>query len=175
MFSADLYARALSFAAQAHSDQKTPHGFPYVVHLSCVCMEVQLALRAEAGRDEDLAIACALLHDTIEDTTVRHIDVEHAFGARIASGVLALTKDAGLEKPLRMEDSLRRILMQPAEVAMVKLADRITNLGPPPPHWLQEKRQSYRAEAQHILERLGSVSPFLTSRLEARIQAYPVG
>ncbi|MBX7098823.1 MAG: HD domain-containing protein [Myxococcaceae bacterium] len=174
MFSADLYGKALTFAARAHGAQLTPHGLPYVVHLSGVCMEVTRALREEPGRDEDLAVACALLHDVVEDTATRIDEVEKAFGPRVAAGVGALTKDAGVEKPRRMEDSLQRILRQPAEVAMVKLADRITNLGPPPPTWSREKKVGYRAEAQLILERLGAASGFLTSRLEARIDAYPV-
>lgn len=56
---------------------------------------------------------------------------------------------------------------------MVKLADRITNLGPPPPQWSAEKRASYKAEAQRIHDALGAASPFLAARLRERIAAYP--
>lgn len=45
-------------------------------------------------------------------------------------------------KKLQMQDSLRRIKSQPREVWMVKMADRITNLQPPPGHWSEEKDSS---------------------------------
>ena len=59
-FSQDLYLKALSFAARAHGEQKTPVGLPYIVHVSSVAMEVMAALRSEPGSDEDLALVCAL-------------------------------------------------------------------------------------------------------------------
>jgi (p)ppGpp synthase/HD superfamily hydrolase len=71
-----------------------------------------------------------------------------------------------------MRDSLDRILQQPAEVAMVKLADRITNTASPPPQWPTEKIAAYRNEAQEILGALGAASPFLAARLRARISRY---
>jgi len=47
-------------------------------------------------------------------------------------GVSALSKDEAVPKEKELEDSLHRIREQPAEILMVKLADRITNLQPPP-------------------------------------------
>ena len=72
-----------------------------------------------------------------------------------------------------MTDSLRRILLQPREVWMVKLADRINNLQPPPSHWKDPKIAAYRAEAIQIVEALGPASPYLEGRLRAKIAAYP--
>ncbi len=71
-----------------------------------------------------------------------------------------------------MADSLRRIRDCPAAVWMVKLADRIANLGPPPRSWSPAKRLAYRDEARVIADALGSSSPFLDARLRARIEAY---
>ncbi len=172
-FSPDQYVKALGFAARAHGDQKTPIGLPYVVHLTSVCMEVIRALYAEPGRDGDLAITCALLHDVIEDTKTTRDAVEEAFGPLVAAGVEALTKNENLPKPEQMPDSLRRIRTQPPEVAMVKLADRITNLAPPPPHWSAEKVTRYRAEAEEISEALGDASAFLSARLRQKLAGYP--
>ena len=169
----DLYVDALHFAARAHGGQLTPTGLPYVVHVTTVAMEVAHALRHEPGRDEDLAVACALLHDVVEDTEIGLDAVEAAFGARVARGVAALTKDDRLPKPERLADSLARILREPPEVAMVKLADRVTNLAPPPPSWSAEKIAAYREEAKLIRERLGSASAFLAGRLAERIERYP--
>jgi (p)ppGpp synthase/HD superfamily hydrolase len=173
MFSPELYLQALTFAARAHGEQKTLAGLPYVVHLSTVCMEVLRALRVEPGHDEDLAVACALLHDVLEDTPTRPEEVEHAFGRRVREGVMALTKDSALPEAVRMEDSLRRIRLQPLEVAIVKLADRITNLASPPPLWTAEKIAAYREEAKRILAALSPASPSLGARLADRIAKYP--
>jgi (p)ppGpp synthase/HD superfamily hydrolase len=172
-FSQDAYLRALHFAARAHGEQKTPMGLPYVVHVSSVAMELISALYAEPGCDEDLAVSCALLHDVLEDTATTRDALERAFGAEITAGVAALTKDEGLPKEARMKDSLARILDQPPEIAMVKLADRITNLATPPGHWTPEKIAAYAIEARLILDALGHASPALKTRLEARLARYP--
>ena len=172
-FSPELYFRALNFAALAHGEQKTPIGLPYVVHVASVAMEVMAALRAEPGRDEDLAVACALLHDVIEDTPKTLDQIAAAFGPRVASGVAALTKGSSLAKDVAIQDSLERIRGQPQEIAMVKLADRVTNMAPPPPPWTSAKVAAYRAEAELILATLGSASPALSARLRERITRYP--
>lgn len=165
----DLYQRTLLFAAEAHGEQKVPGtGHPYVVHVAMVCAEV---LRAP-GLDTDLALQCALLHDTLEDTEVGADAVLAAFGPEVLAGVQALTKRAGLPKSEAMADSLERILKCPPEVAAVKLADRITNLQEPPAHWPSEKRQAYREEARKIHAALAARCPLLGERLAAAIEAY---
>ncbi len=173
IFPTDLAIQALHFAARAHGDQKTPYGFPYVVHLMTVATELTAALVAEPGRDAALAIPCALLHDVVEDTATPLAGIEAAFGPAIAAGVSALTKDPSIRKDGRMRDSLDRILRQPIEIAMVKMSDRLANLGPPPPRWMADKIAGYRAEAQQILDALAAASPFLAARLRDRIAHYP--
>jgi len=71
-----------------------------------------------------------------------------------------------------MADSLSRIKEQPREIWMVKLADRITNLQPPPGHWSAEKIERYREEGKKILKELGNACFFLKERLEKKIKAY---
>ena len=170
-FDADLYVRALRFAADKHRDQRLPGTeLPYVVHVVSVAGEVIAAL-ADVGRAE-LAIPCPLLHDTVEDTGATIDEIGAAFGAEVAAGVAALTKDARLPKAERMADSLRRIRDQPREVWCVKLADRITNLAPPPVGWSREKCRAYRDEAGEIVTALGEASSTLAARLRAKIEAY---
>jgi (p)ppGpp synthase/HD superfamily hydrolase len=170
-FSQDRYLAALHFAADRHRGQLVPGGErPYVVHVTSVAMEVIAAL-ADA-RDPDLAVACALLHDTIEDTATTYDEVAAAFGASVADGVRALSKSAEVPKADRMADSLRRIRMQPREVWMVKLADRITNLQPAPPAWSTEKKRAYRDEAIAIADALGEASPLLHARIRTKIAGY---
>lgn len=173
VWSQDLVARAWRFAAGAHLGQTLPGtDLPYSVHVALVCMEVMAALRSRPGYDEDLAVACALLHDVVEDTPASVEEVRAAFGAAVAAGVLALSKDASLPRDERMADSLRRIREQPREVWMVKLADRITNLAPPPPHWTPARIAAYRDEAGEILRALGEASPLLAERLAQKIKEY---
>ncbi len=170
----DLFKRALDFAARAHGEQKVPGtGAPYVVHVTKVATEVLWASQTDV-LDVELAMACALLHDTIEDAGVSRQTLERDFGPEVAQGVAALTKDDSLPKAERMADSLRRIRLEPRAIWAVKLADRITNLEPPPATWSREKRQAYLAEAREILKALRGASPALEGRLADKAQAYEV-
>jgi (p)ppGpp synthase/HD superfamily hydrolase len=173
MFSPDAYVTAMRFAAAAHLTQKVPgHDLPYVVHVVSVAAEVIAALPTAGLREPDLAVACALLHDTVEDTPTSLAEIAATFGPAVAAGVAALTKDPTLPKSEQMSDSLRRILEQPDEIAAVKLADRITNLAAPPSYWTKDKCAAYRREALSIFEALGDRCPALASRLRARIEDY---
>jgi (p)ppGpp synthase/HD superfamily hydrolase len=173
MWSQERYLAAYHFAARAHAGQIYPGTeLPYTIHLAFVSMEVIAALRAEPDHDGDLGVQCALLHDVIEDTGVGHAEVAAAFGPAVADGVLALSKNPALPKEEQMADSLGRIRAQPPEVWMVKLADRISNLQPPPARWDAAKIARYRAEAEQILAALGSASPALAARLQAKIAGY---
>ncbi len=174
LWSPEDYHRAYRFAARAHLGQPMPESdLPYLVHVGSVTAEVIAALRVEGSHDEILAVQCALLHDVLEDTPVSYAAVEAAFGGRVAAGVLALSKDAQLPKAEQMPDSLRRIRQQPSEVWMVKLADRICNLGEPRPSWTTERISQYRAEARDIYQALHTASPALAARLQEKIDIYP--
>jgi (p)ppGpp synthase/HD superfamily hydrolase len=172
MWSPDLVQRALRLATEAHAGQTFPGTeLPYLLHVTQVAAEVM----AVAGGDDDntLAVLCALLHDTLEDTELAPEVVEASFGGAVLAGVQALTKDDSLPKPERMADSLRRIREQPPQVGWVKLADRITNLQSPPAHWSAEKIAAYRVEAQQIHDALAETNASLAARLAAKLAVYP--
>jgi guanosine-3',5'-bis(diphosphate) 3'-pyrophosphohydrolase len=172
-WSPEDYTAAYWFAAHAHQGQTMPGSeLPYLIHISLVTMEVIAALVVEKGRDETLAVQCALLHDVIEDTPVTYEQVAAAFGAAVGAGVLALSKDPHLDKALQMPDSLRRIRRQPPEVWMVKLADRTVNLQQPRPGWPPERIRGYQAEGRDILAALEDASPALAARLRRTIDHY---
>ncbi len=169
----DAYADAYRFAAEAHQGQLVPGTqLPYLMHLSLVSMEVMGAIHVEEVRDPDLAVQCALLHDALEDTDATVDSLRSRFDPAVVAGVQALTKDSALPKAERMADSLLRIRDQPHEVWMVKLADRTTNLMPPPSHWDLDKRRRYHAEAETILDALGQGSAHLAQRLRTRLESY---
>lgn len=174
-WSQEKYIKALRYAAAAHNGQTIPGSdLPYVIHVTMVTMEVQAALQHEADRDGDLAVQCALLHDVIEDTGKTFEELEMAFGSDVAVGVLGLSKDSTLDsKRDKMRDSLQRIKHLPEEIWMVKLADRITNLQPPPAHWSEEKINGYKEEARVILHELGGASAYLTKRFRDKLASYP--
>ena len=172
-WSQDCYIKAYKFSANAHRGQMVlGTDIPYIMHLSFVSMEIIAALNTEQGCNENLAVQCALLHDVVEDTDVTYQQVMDEFGSAVAEGGLALSKDKTLPKPMQLGDSLRRIRQQPPEIWMVKMADRITNLQPPPSYWTKDKIERYQAKAVEILNALGEASNFLASRLREKINTY---
>jgi guanosine-3',5'-bis(diphosphate) 3'-pyrophosphohydrolase len=168
-----LYQQTLKYAAEQHGNQKiTGSEIPYVVHLSNVCMEILLAAQRTENFDLRLAIPVALLHDVLEDTQTSEDELTSRFGLQVASGVKALTKNDALPKEEQTPDSLRRIKQAPKEVWAVKLADRITNLQPPPAHWTKEKIAQYRKEAQAIYDELKAGNVYLADSLKQKINEY---
>ncbi|QIR77302.2 bifunctional (p)ppGpp synthetase/guanosine-3',5'-bis(diphosphate) 3'-pyrophosphohydrolase [Sulfurospirillum diekertiae] len=179
LFSVDFFKENLAFALLAHGEQKTPHGLPYSMHLLSVASEVINALYMEplSFDENNVAIACALLHDVNEDTTTQITKESFLAGNSevIAKGVQALTKDKTLpSKEAQMRDSLERLKKRQNCVALVKLADRITNLGVPPKHWDKAKKQKYLEEAKLILSELGYAHYYLAHKLHEKIEAYPL-
>lgn len=176
-WSQDAYLQAWDFACQAHQGQvyqgpKPDIIFEYSTHLAGVAMEVSHALLQHPKYDGNLAMQCALLHDTLEDTAVTYDDLLENFSKAVADGVSALSKNESLPRQEQMSDSLRRICQQPKEVWLVKLADRINNLQYTPPHWSQYKVDAYRTQSYMILEMLGTASPQLAQRLAEHIYHY---
>lgn len=163
------------FAAEVHNTQKVPDAdLPYLHHLGRVALIVLEAHLSDPIPDINLAVHCAILHDCIEDQNVLHADVASRFGQAIADGVLALSKNPDLPKSEAMSDSLDRIRSQPVSVWAVKLADRISNLQKPPARWSESKCLSYQAEAQQILDALGSANQALARRLAYCIEHYEI-
>lgn len=72
-----------------------------------------------------------------------------------------------------MADSLERVKKQPKEIWMVKMADRITNLQPPPKHWSPEKIGNYLEEAIQIHAQLKEGNQYIAARLQEKIDRYP--
>jgi (p)ppGpp synthase/HD superfamily hydrolase len=169
---ADLVQLAASTAAAAHGDQRMLTGAPYLLHVASVAMETAWGVARDPSLDATLALCCAWLHDTVEDTETTVEDIESRFGPAIARGVSALTKDPSLAKPDAMRDSLCRLRAEPASVRAVKLADRIVNLQSPPDSWSRARRGRYADEGELILAELGEACPPLADRLRQRIRAY---
>lgn len=177
-WSQDIYVKAWDFATMAHEGQTyggptEGQRIPYINHIGSVAMELICGLGSDESLDGNLAIQCALLHDTIEDTNINFETIESHFGLEVAQGVQALTKNESLTtKDEQILDSIKRIKLQPKEVWMVKLADRITNLSEPPAYWPSEKRTKYREEALIIHKHLSISNELLATRLLSRSESY---
>jgi len=145
----------------------------YMNHIGSVTFEIFGAIVKGELEHPELALCCAVLHDTIEDTSGTYETISDIFGRKVANGVLALTKNEAIEgKQAQMEDSLLRIKTQPKGVWAVKMADRITNLKKPPHYWNLSKKQYYLTEAQLIYENLQEGNAYLAQRLKEKIQNY---
>jgi guanosine-3',5'-bis(diphosphate) 3'-pyrophosphohydrolase len=121
-----LWQHAASFAARAHRGHtRRDRETPYIAHP----FRVAMAVRQVFGCDDDVALAIALLHDTIEDTPCDYDDILEVFGEEVASGVAALTKDMRLpeaEREPAYDDGLRRASWR---ARLVKLGDVYDNLS----------------------------------------------
>ena len=119
---------AYAVAREAHADQIRRSGEPYIAHP----LGVALVL-ARLGLD-DVTLAGALLHDSVEDTKVTLEDVEAGFGAEIARIVDGVTKLDRLQfdsKEAQQAATLRKMLVAMAKdirVLLIKLADRLHNM-----------------------------------------------
>ena len=170
-----LRHRAWLFAARKHQGQLYPGSdLPYLVHIGQVVLALEPGLSADKSLVPDLSVCCAILHDTLEDTDTDPGELREEFGVDIAAGTAALTKNKYLKGVEAMSDSLRRIKQCPREVWIVKLAYRISNLGPILPfhQWSVHKCLSYAVEGEMILESLGEASPILAAVLKDRIEIW---
>ncbi len=168
----DLFHKALRLSAWAHYGQITKFGDPYITHPVAASYELMGAMGAGEEADYDLAAVCAVLHDVVEKSDVTIYSIKKDFGKKVADGVAAMTKNMELPKEEQLRDSLMRILEQPKEVAMAKLADRISSMLPPPAEWSREKIETIAKNAELIRGMLGEASPHLSKRLERKILFY---
>ena len=104
----DIFDRAVAFAVQAHSGMtRKTEPTPYILH------PLEVACIAATMTDDRDVLAAAVLHDTVEDTSVTAADIEEEFGPRVAGLVASETEDKRTERPpaetwrIRKEESLR--------------------------------------------------------------------
>ncbi len=93
----ELIKNAYQFAEQAHRGQLRASGEPYITH--CVAVAYILA----ELKVPPVIIAAALLHDTVEDTSVTLDDLKEKFGDEITSLVDGVTKLTNLPRVTRGE------------------------------------------------------------------------
>lgn len=165
--------RAAAFAAYKHRDQrrKDADASPYINHPIAVANVL-----ADAGVDDPIVLAAALLHDTIEDTDTSRAEIEHLFDRQVASIVAEVTDDKSLPKAERKRLQVEHAATISDKAKLVKLADKICNLRDiieSPPDWPVERKREYFDWAQAVIDRLRGVSPPLEALFDAQAACRP--
>ena len=123
-----MVTRAYEFGAAAHKGQKRLTGEPYISHPVAVAQEL-----ADMRLDPQ-AIAAAILHDTVEDTSASLAEIGEQFGEDVALLVDGVSKLDQYQFTSRAEanaESFRKMMLAMIEdirVILVKLADRLHNM-----------------------------------------------
>lgn len=123
-----LIRKAFDIALDAHKDQRRKTGEPYIYHP----IEVAKIVANEIGLGAT-SIACALLHDVIEDSEYTYEDLEKIFGKKIADIVNGLTKISVMNNQniSIQSENYRKLLLTLSEdfrVILIKIADRLHNM-----------------------------------------------
>ncbi|MBI5460785.1 MAG: GTP diphosphokinase [Gammaproteobacteria bacterium] len=130
----ELLTRALELARRAHTGQQRHSGEPYLSHVLAVA-----GILNDLNLDYE-TLAAAILHDTVEDTTVTLADIERDFGKTVAQLVDGVTKmgrigrlqeTQGGRREHQDAESLRKLLLAMVDdvrVVLIKLADRLHNM-----------------------------------------------
>jgi GTP diphosphokinase / guanosine-3',5'-bis(diphosphate) 3'-diphosphatase len=153
-----LLERAHELAQRAHEGQLRKSGDAFITHPVATAMIV-----AELGLDE-VTVAAALLHDSVEDTDLTLPEIEAVMGFDVTSlidGVTKLEKIRFRSAEQSRAENLRKMIIATARdvrVLLIKIADRLHNmrtLAPLP----SEKRVLIARETLEIYaplaERLG--------------------
>ena len=142
----NIVFQAMTFASKVHATQlRTYTGDPYTIHLA----EVAAITGAALWNDPiaEVAVACAWLHDCVEDQGVTEQTLRDMFGSQIAEGVMLLSDLEEGNRATRKAASRARLAAAPSWVQSIKTADMISNTASIVKHdpkfavtYLEEKR-----------------------------------
>jgi GTP diphosphokinase / guanosine-3',5'-bis(diphosphate) 3'-diphosphatase len=170
-----LVIRAIEFAAQKHRMQrrKDSDASPYInhpitlIHVLCIDGDVT----------DPVILAAAALHDTIEDTETTEGELRRTFGEEIARLVIEMTDDKNLPKAERKRLQIVHAHTMSREGALIKLADKISNLrdvaANPTSNWNLQRRIEYFDWAKAVVDGLPPVSSKLRALFDAAFAEKP--
>lgn len=124
----DLITRAFILCYLSHEGVKRASGEPYYYHPLAVAKIVASEINID-----DVSVAAALLHDTVEDTNVTLANIEKQFGETVAHLIDGVTKISGVFKSrdTKQAETFMKLLLSMAEdirVVLIKFADRLHNM-----------------------------------------------
>jgi GTP pyrophosphokinase len=137
-FDKKLVEKAFKFAQKAHAGQKRKSGEDYIAHPVEVA-KILLRLVPDSNM-----VAAALLHDTVEDTRIKLVDIAAEFGSDVAMLVEGVTNLGVVDfdaystqeeleeaKANIKNQNLRELFLSMSKdvrVVIIKLADRLHNM-----------------------------------------------
>lgn len=138
-FNEDLIEQAFKLSFLSHQGITRASGEPYFLHPVAVARII-----AEEINIDDVSVAAALLHDTVEDTDVSLEDIQREFGDTVRNLIDGLTKISGVfkTKNTKQAETFMKLLITMAEdlrVVLIKFADRLHNMRTL--HHLPRKKQ----------------------------------
>ena len=157
-----MVRKAFDMALEAHKDMRRKSGEPYIYHPIAVAR-----ICAEEMGLEPTAVACALLHDTVEDTYISLQDIEDIFGSKVRTIIDGLTKIPEVfdENTSIQAENFRKMILTISDdfrVVLIKLADRLHNM---------RTLSSMKVEKQL---KIASETRFLYAPLAHRLGLYPI-
>ena len=124
----DIFEKAVAFALKAHEGQQRKGGGMYILH------PLEDAVIVGTMTNDPEILAAAVLHDTVEDTSVTAEDILEHFGKRVAELVAHETENKRPEMAaseswkLRKEESLALLRDGGVETKMLWLGDKLSNM-----------------------------------------------
>ena len=157
-----LIRKAFNLAVKAHQDVRRKSGEPYIFHPIAVAQIVAKDIGLGAT-----SIACALLHDVVEDTDYTLEDIEQLFNPKIRQIIDGLTKISGLaDQDISLQaENFRKMLLTLSDdvrVILIKLADRLHNM------------QTLDSMARHKQQKIGSETLYIYAPLAHRLGLYSI-
>ena len=157
-----LIRKAFNLAVDAHKDIRRKSGEPYIFHPIAVAQIVAKDIGLGAT-----SIACALLHDVVEDTEYTLEDIERMFNPKIRQIIDGLTKITDLaEQDISIQaENFRKMLLTLSDdvrVILIKLADRLHNM------------QTLDSMARHKQQKIGSETLYIYAPLAHRLGLYTI-
>jgi guanosine-3',5'-bis(diphosphate) 3'-pyrophosphohydrolase len=148
-------ADAILYAAECHADQVRKDGkTPYINHP----LQVMHHLVHLANCDDDELLCAAILHDVIEDTGVRKIELEKRYTKRISDLVVELTDDKTLSKTERKLMQIEQAHSLSYDARLIRISDKICNVNDihtaPPLNWSIAQRLNYITWSLAVVERI---------------------
>lgn len=131
--------KAIDYAVRLHDKQRRKGGdVPYVQHpISIAMMMLELDLNTNI-------IVTALLHDSIEDTSMTYEELRREFGATVESYVRGCTEpDQTIKWELRKQRTIDKFKFQNRDVKWVILGDKLHNIYSIYQHYLQHGNDTW--------------------------------
>ncbi|MCE5348180.1 MAG: HD domain-containing protein [Bacteroidales bacterium] len=180
MDSISLILKALEFAAGRHLTQhrKGADRAPYINHP----IQVASLLVNEAGEEDPVLIAAAILHDVIEDTVDSEEEkkelinrLREIFGEEVLSLTLEVTDDESLEKKERKRLQVVFAPSLSGRAQKLRIADKIMNLhdiySNPPEDWPLQRIIEYYDWAENVVAGIRGVNTTLDEIFDETLKA----